>query len=66
MRRINLTDYVATRVGESRELDEKGSDKVASILLFFVSKVEVEVNYGCLSGVTNCDYVLYDRGTTSV
>ena len=63
MRLINLTDYVATRVRESRELDEKGSDKVASILFFFVSKVEVEVNYGSLSGVTNCDDVLYDRGT---
>ena len=66
MCQINLTDYVATRVGESRELYEKGSDKVASILLFFVSKIEVEINYGCLSGVTNCDYMLYDRGTTSM
>ena len=64
MCQINLTDYVATRVGESRELYQKGSNKVASILFFFVSKVEVEINYGSLSGVTDCDDVLNDRGTT--
>ena len=46
------TDYVATRVGESRKLEKKRSDKVASILFLLVSKVEVEVNDGSLSGLT--------------
>jgi hypothetical protein len=45
-------NYVAAGVRESRELDEKRSDEVASILFFFVSKVEVEVNNGGLSGLT--------------
>ena len=45
-------DYIATLFRESRELDKKRRDKVANILFFFVSKVEVEVNYGSLSGVT--------------
>ena len=45
-------NYVATGIGESRELDKKRSDKVAGVLLFFVPKIEVEVHYGSLSSVT--------------
>ena len=49
--RINPTNYVTTRDRESRKLDKKRCDKVANILLLFVSEVEVEVHYRGLPGL---------------
>ena len=44
-------DYVTAGIGESRELDKKRSDKVAGVLFFFVSKIEVEVHYRGLPSI---------------
>ncbi len=61
--RIELREYVTTRIGPSRKLDEKRRKQVAKFLFIDVPEVKIKIGHQGPPSVARGDDILYDRGT---
>ena len=62
MCRIELGEYIATRIGPSRKLDEERWKQVVKFLLIDVPEVEIKVGQRGPPSIAQGYDILYDRG----
>ena len=61
MSHVYAVEYIAAKIGASRELGKKGEDQVSTILFISIPEVEVIVSHGSQSSIAQSQDLLDDR-----